>query len=96
MLLINHTYLYVYKVICISFEKSKEISSAKKMRQNFSDGWAFATIFIRAKHAGAVVLKMIFSTSDVSFTIEFALMTPRKQSAHSLGDYGYSTLNSSY
>ena len=45
------------------------------MEQNCFDRWSFAIVFLRAKHAGAVVVKMLFLTPPISWNIDLPPMT---------------------
>ena len=57
--------------VCLYEKKLRSWTHAyeceRKMQQNYLDGLAYAVVFPRAKHVGADVLKMLFSTSDMSF-----------------------------
>ena len=46
------------------------------MEQKYLDGSAFALIFLRTKHAGAAVLKMLFRAPDIFFMIDLGLRHP--------------------
>ena len=46
----------------------------KKIEQNYSDGSAFAIVFLGAKHAGATVLYMHVLTQDILFNIDIWLV----------------------
>ena len=57
----------------------------------YLDSWAFATVFLRVKHAGAAVLKMLLSTPDISFNVDLAVMTPVPKNIYYLVDNRYLT-----
>ena len=54
---------------------TKDLECEKKMEQNCLDGCAFTTIILLAKQAVAAVLKKLFSTPNILFNINLALMT---------------------
>ena len=69
VVLINHIYTYI--------NINTRVWVQNKMEQNQSDGSVFAIVFMRAKRAGAPVLKVLFWTHYMSFDTYLGLMTSR-------------------